>query len=63
MKIMNIKRYFWKNSGLQNQYVLYQLESLETEPIEFLDPNKFAADGTTSLQQYGFSEDGSLLTY
>jgi hypothetical protein len=58
-----IKRYFFKNSGLQNQSVLYKLESLESEPVEFLDPNKFAEDGTTSLQQYDFSEDGKIYCF
>lgn len=44
--------------------VLYQRKTLEsTEDVEFLDPNKFAADGTTSLQQGQFSEDGKLYAY
>lgn len=55
--------YFYKNSGLQNQSVLYQQETLESEPKEFLDPNKFAEDGTTALQQYEFSEDGKIFAY
>lgn len=36
---------------------------MDSEPREFLDPNKFAEDGTTSLQQYRFSEDGNYLAY
>jgi hypothetical protein len=37
--------------------VLYQQDSLESEDArEFLDPNKFAEDGTTALQQAEFSE-------
>ncbi|RMZ95819.1 prolyl endopeptidase [Brachionus plicatilis] len=55
--------YFFKNSGLQNQSVLYQQATPDSEPIEFLDPNKFAEDGTTSLQQYKFCEDGNYLAY
>lgn len=43
--------------------MLYKQKTLEAEPIEFLDPNKFAEDGTTSLQQLEFSEDGKLLAY
>ncbi len=54
--------YFSKNDGLQNQYVIYRHKEGE-EPEEFLDPNKFSADGTTSLREMGFSRDGSKLAY
>ena len=54
--------YFYKNDGLQNQYVLYrQLEDGTSEV--FLDPNTFSADGTTSLAEVSFSKDGSKLAY
>lgn len=43
--------------------VLYQQTSLESEPVEFVDPNKFADDGTTSLSSSEFSEDGKLFAY
>ncbi|RQW79147.1 MAG: S9 family peptidase, partial [Geobacter sp.] len=33
------------------------------EPELFLDPNKFSADGTTSLGEMGFSKDGSMMAY
>jgi len=55
--------YYFKNSGLQNQSILYQQSSLDEEAKEFLDPNKFAEDGTSALQQLEFSEDGKLLAY
>lgn len=42
---------------------MYQQETLEAEPKEFLDPNKFAEDGTTSLQQAEFSEDGKYFAF
>jgi prolyl oligopeptidase len=54
--------YFSKNDGLQNQYVIYRQKEGE-EPEVFLDPNKFSADGTTSLSEMGFSKDGSKLAY
>ena len=55
--------YFYKNDGLQNQYVLYRKKSIdETEEI-FLDPNTFSIDGTTSLAGISFSNDGSLVAY
>ena len=54
--------YFYKNSGLQNQYVVYRKkEGYEAEL--FLDPNTFAKDGTTSLAALNFSKSGKLLAY
>jgi prolyl oligopeptidase len=54
--------YFYKNDGLQNQYVIYR-QLGEGEPEVFLDPNSFSADGTTSLAGITFSNDGSLAAY
>ncbi len=54
--------YFYKNDGLQNQYVLYRQKDGQ-EPEVFLDPNTFSDDGTVSLSQIEFSEDGSLAAY
>ena len=42
---------------------MFQQDSLDAEAREFLDPNKFAQDGTTSLQQCDFSEDGKYFAY
>jgi prolyl oligopeptidase len=54
--------YFYKNDGLQNQYVIYrQKDGGEAEV--FLDPNSFSEDGTTSLGQLSFSKDGSIAAY
>jgi len=54
--------YFYRNNGLQNQSVLFQRTSDGTESV-FLDPNTFSADGTTSLAQVSFSEDGSKVAF
>ncbi len=54
--------YFYKNNGLQNQYVLYRQKD-DTEPEIFLDPNTFSKDGTTSLGSVSFTKDGNLLAY
>ncbi|SEL17913.1 prolyl oligopeptidase Serine peptidase. MEROPS family S09A [Colwellia chukchiensis] len=54
--------YFFKNDGLQNQSVLYRQKA--DAPAEvFLDPNTFSEDGTVSLANIEFSEDGSLAVY
>lgn len=55
--------YFFKNTGLQNQSVLYKQLILDSEAIEFLDPNKLSADGTTSLSSMKFSYDGKIFAY
>jgi len=55
--------YYYKNSGLQNQSVLYREADGTNQPEEFLDPNKFSKDGTTSLAGINFSKDGSMAAY
>ena len=57
------KWFFSKNSGLQNQAVLYVTEALDAEPRLLLDPNTMSKDGTVSLSRYQPSEDGKLLAY
>ncbi|ELR67911.1 Prolyl endopeptidase [Photobacterium marinum] len=54
--------YFYKNDGLQNQYVLYRQLGDGKEEV-FLDPNIFSEDGTTSLAGTSFSKGGSLMAY
>jgi prolyl oligopeptidase len=57
-------RYFFhKNDGLQNQSVLYTVDTLEGTPRVLLDPNKLAADGTAALGGQAVSDDGNLLAY
>ena len=54
--------YFYKNDGLQDQYVVYRQKD-GGEPEVFLDPNTFSDDGTTSLAGLSFTKDGSLAGY
>jgi prolyl oligopeptidase len=54
--------YFYKNDGLQNQYVLYRQKD-NTKPEVFLDPNTFSKDATTSLAGIEFTKDGSMAAY
>ena len=55
--------FFYRNNGLQNQYVLYYKNSLDGEAIELLDPNKLSADGTVALSTLDISDDGNWLGY
>src|SRR5690606_35483412 len=55
--------YFYKNDGLQNQYVLWRKKGEDGKEEVFLDPNKFSEDGTSSLAGISFSKDGSLGAY
>jgi prolyl oligopeptidase len=54
--------YFYKNDGLQNQYVVYRQKE-ESSPEVFLDPNTFAEDGTISLSGLSFSKNGKLAAF
>ncbi|MGX1927946.1 prolyl oligopeptidase family serine peptidase [Flagellimonas sp. 2504JD4-2] len=54
--------YFYKNDGLQNQYVVYRKKDGGEEEV-FLDPNTFSEDGTTSLMSLSFTKDGSKAAY
>ena len=54
--------YFYKNDGLQNQYIVYRQEDGSDAEV-FIDPNKFSEDGTTSLGTLSFSKDGSKAAY
>jgi len=54
--------YFYKNEGLQNQYVVYRKKGTSAPEI-FLDPNTFSEDATTSLGSLSFSRDGKTAAY
>jgi prolyl oligopeptidase len=55
--------FFTKNDGLQNQSVYYIQKGLNGAPEVFLDPNKFSADGTSTLSAFSLSKDGKYLAY
>jgi len=57
-------RYFYsRNSGLQNQSVLYTVNALDAAPKEVLDPNTLSSDGTVAVSGMQVSRDGKLLAY
>jgi prolyl oligopeptidase len=53
----------FRNSGLQDQRVLFVMSSPDDEGRVLLDPNVLAADGTVSVNTYEVSPDGRLLAY
>ncbi|MBM3404959.1 MAG: S9 family peptidase [Bacteroidetes bacterium] len=55
--------FFFKNTGMQNQAVLYVREGLEGEPRVLLDPNTLSEDGTVALADLAVSKDGKYLAY
>ena len=59
----NGKWYIYKNDGLQNQSVLYEMDAPDAEPHVFLDPNKLSDDGTVALKGTYFNKDCSLMAY
>jgi prolyl oligopeptidase len=57
-------RYFYyRNDGLQNQYVLYTAKNPNDEPTLLIDPNTWSDDGATALGSTEASADGRFLAY
>ena len=57
-------RTFWfENSGLQNQSVLYVRDNRKAKPRVLLDPNTLSSDGTVALAGLEVSDNGRLLAY
>ena len=67
------KYYFFRNDGLQNQSVLYVMDSADMEAPDalqrmqkaevFLDPNKLSDDGTVALTGVYFNKIGTKMAY
>ena len=58
------KFYFYtRNSGLQNQAQLFVRQGLSGRPRLLLDPNLWAKDGATALDDWEPSHSGKLLAY
>ncbi len=57
-------RYFYsKNDGLQNQSVLYVLDTLTAVPRVLIDPNTWSKDGTVALGTVKVSPDGRYAAF
>ena len=58
------ERYFqFRNSGLQNQDVLFVMDKPTDPGRVLLDPNILSEDGTISLNNWSVSEDGNWLAF
>jgi prolyl oligopeptidase len=55
--------FFYKNSGLQNQSVIYYQKGMDGEPMVFIDPNELSKEGTTSVGLLGASQDKKYMAY
>lgn len=58
------RRYIYsRNSGLQNQSVVYVTDSLTAKPRVLLDPNALSKDGTIALNGSAATKDGRTWSY
>ncbi|HEV8020542.1 MAG TPA: prolyl oligopeptidase family serine peptidase [Candidatus Lustribacter sp.] len=54
---------YTKNSGLQNQGVVYIAPALHAPARVLIDPNELSADGTVALSGTAFTDDGRYMAY
>ena len=54
---------FTKNTGKQNQNVVYRAASLDAPAEVLIDPNTLSKDGTVALGPTAFSDDGKYMAY
>ncbi|MGH9303449.1 MAG: prolyl oligopeptidase family serine peptidase [Acidimicrobiales bacterium] len=52
-----------RNTGLQDQHVLYAMEAPDDDGRVLLDPNKLSENGTVALSAMAVTDDGSMLAY
>ena len=54
---------FSRNTGKQNQNVIYKAATLDAAPEVLIDPNTLSADGTVALGPMAFTDDGRHMAY
>jgi len=55
--------FYQRNTGLQNQSVLYVRNGVDGAPIIVLDPNSLSSDGSIAFEEWAPSPDGRYLAY
>jgi prolyl oligopeptidase len=55
--------FLYKNSGLQNQSVIYRRKGIEGQDEVFIDPNLISADGTVSVELLTASKDDKYVCF
>lgn len=64
MPVKNGSRYFYlRNSGSENQLVLYVRDTIDGAGRMLTDPNSWAKDGATALAEWSASNDGAHVAY
>lgn len=62
-QLKNGMLFFGRNSGLQNQSVVYVQDSPTAKPRVLMDPNKLSPDGSIALAGTAPSPDGKYMAY
>lgn len=57
------KLFYRRNTGLQNQSVLYMRASAAAPPVVVIDPNTLSTDGSIAFQEWAPSPDGRYVAY
>jgi prolyl oligopeptidase len=63
IQLENGMLFFRRNSGLQNQSVVYMQKSAKAKPRVLLDPNKLSANGQIALAFFVPSRNGKYIAY
>ncbi|MBW8078491.1 MAG: S9 family peptidase, partial [Gallionella sp.] len=63
VQVAGSRIFFRRNSGLQNQSVLYVQDSPTAKPRILIDPNKLSPNGSIALADFEPSPDGKYLAY
>lgn len=60
---INGKLFYSHNNGLQNQYVLWMSDGINSDPEILIDPNTLSDDGTVSMAGFEVSPKANYLAY